>query len=642
MDLVVTEILDAGLLGEHILPSLRHAHAHLLAPDGRIIPRGATVFATCVSSADLRRRLYVSADSLAMISHLLFAHADAGLVDASTSCLDGIRDAVGLDHGEQYDTVWLHRLHDCRYLTPPAAVLDIDFASVASELELPPLRTTAVDVVSSGEVDAVVSWFRLDLDATRSLHTGPDATDEGNSCWEQAVHLAPRWPKPLHCEVGDCILIDARRTETSPHFEIRMPKQRLSESASRATTSRRENSHHSLQIGEAAIRRLNDKRLHQSFDEAIRWTMKQLQESGAGARVLDMRGDWACSAVSALQLGASYVLATHVSDAIELSRPDEQLPPASGPQVDGYWKTIMSSAAAAVAGSKGTIEFQSAGIGEMLVAGWEPPFADRGQSEPEACGPNHQREGFDIIVTELVDCMGVLVEGVLDDLQLAMQLSGASRHVTTEDTAAGVRGLPRRILTVPQRAVVYAQLISSSELRNETRVSTANSHNTTCGLDVGAINDYSIESYMDLDLMTLPHKALSSPFEAFSIDTQQAADEFMNAQSEDGGVSTNGGHGDMDWQRSLLVDWVGSVDITGSGTLDAVVYWFELELTPELKLSTGPGVGLSCWKQAATVLSCNGGRDEAGRATRGRVVSVGEQVTIHGAVIDSSVRFMLG
>jgi predicted RNA methylase len=114
VDLVVTEILDAGLLGEHILPSLRHAREHLVAAAGRIIPRGATVFATCVSSADLRRRLYVSAESLALISRLLFPEtgdsgtgAAAGHVDA---CLEGIRTAVGLDHGEHYDTVWLHRL----------------------------------------------------------------------------------------------------------------------------------------------------------------------------------------------------------------------------------------------------------------------------------------------------------------------------------------------------------------------------------------------------------------------------------------------------------------------------------------------------------------------------------------------------
>ena len=42
VDLVVSEILDAGLLGEQVLPTLRHAAAHLLRPGGRMIPAGAT------------------------------------------------------------------------------------------------------------------------------------------------------------------------------------------------------------------------------------------------------------------------------------------------------------------------------------------------------------------------------------------------------------------------------------------------------------------------------------------------------------------------------------------------------------------------------------------------------------------------
>lgn len=42
-DIIVTELVDSGLLGEHILPVLRHARAALLRPGGRTIPHsGAT------------------------------------------------------------------------------------------------------------------------------------------------------------------------------------------------------------------------------------------------------------------------------------------------------------------------------------------------------------------------------------------------------------------------------------------------------------------------------------------------------------------------------------------------------------------------------------------------------------------------
>ena len=38
VDIVVTELVDSGLLGEHILPVLCHARAALLRPGGRVIP----------------------------------------------------------------------------------------------------------------------------------------------------------------------------------------------------------------------------------------------------------------------------------------------------------------------------------------------------------------------------------------------------------------------------------------------------------------------------------------------------------------------------------------------------------------------------------------------------------------------------
>ena len=48
VDLIVTETLDSELLREGIVPTLRHAHEHLLAPGGRIIPGHASVFAELV------------------------------------------------------------------------------------------------------------------------------------------------------------------------------------------------------------------------------------------------------------------------------------------------------------------------------------------------------------------------------------------------------------------------------------------------------------------------------------------------------------------------------------------------------------------------------------------------------------------
>ena len=100
----------------------------------------------------------------------------------------------------------------------------------------------------------------------------------------------------------------------------------------------------------------------------------------------------------------------------------------------------------------------------------------------------------------------------------------------------------------------------------------------------------------DLDLSTMPHVALSAPFQTCIIDIQRAVDDCLSAESEACSASISKGGNDMDWQRSLFPDWVGTVATTAAGSVDAVVYWFDLELTPglgndyhglPLKLSTG-------------------------------------------------------
>ncbi len=70
MNLVVTETADAGLLGEHIVPTLRHAWRELLLPrrsedstnqihqskGGLVIPCGATVHTMAVECPAIRRQ----------------------------------------------------------------------------------------------------------------------------------------------------------------------------------------------------------------------------------------------------------------------------------------------------------------------------------------------------------------------------------------------------------------------------------------------------------------------------------------------------------------------------------------------------------------------------------------------------------
>jgi len=47
---VVSEIVDAALFGEGVMPSLHHAQLHLLAPNAVIIPRTAALLGVCVAA----------------------------------------------------------------------------------------------------------------------------------------------------------------------------------------------------------------------------------------------------------------------------------------------------------------------------------------------------------------------------------------------------------------------------------------------------------------------------------------------------------------------------------------------------------------------------------------------------------------
>ena len=67
VSLVVMETVDAGLLGEAIIPTLRHAWSHLLLPKqlpgctneigrcGHVIPCGATVYVMAIECQEIAR-----------------------------------------------------------------------------------------------------------------------------------------------------------------------------------------------------------------------------------------------------------------------------------------------------------------------------------------------------------------------------------------------------------------------------------------------------------------------------------------------------------------------------------------------------------------------------------------------------------
>lgn len=173
-NLLVTETVDCGLLGEGIVSSIAHAKANLLTDDAQIVPCAAAVYAMVVESPRLRN---LNAASTA-------AGFDVSLINRYATA--------------NYSPV---RLDAFEYtpLTEPFEVFHFDFVNgtIASER-----KTISVPAMRDGVGHCVIFWFNMQLDEENSISNEPGSTTH----WEQALQC-------LETEVvvraGATLLIDA-------------------------------------------------------------------------------------------------------------------------------------------------------------------------------------------------------------------------------------------------------------------------------------------------------------------------------------------------------------------------------------------------------------------------------------------------
>lgn len=195
-NLLVTETVDCGLLGEGIVSSIAHAKANLLTDDARIIPCSATVYAMVVESKRLRN-------------------------------LNHVEEAAGFDVSliNQYATAHYFpvRLAAFEYvaLTEPFAVFDFDFVH---DTVVPARKTIAVPVTRDGVGHCIVFWFDMQLDEEISISNEPGTTTH----WEQALQCLPA-ETPVGA--GESLMIEAEHDCCTISFK-------LSETASNRSDTR--------------------------------------------------------------------------------------------------------------------------------------------------------------------------------------------------------------------------------------------------------------------------------------------------------------------------------------------------------------------------------------------------------------------
>jgi len=187
-DLVISEIVDVGLLGEHALPSMVHARDNLLTPDAQAIPSGAVVHAF----------LFEMPCQAYSVLRPLGVDCGINLTPFNTF-------AYTKDDYQQL------RMRDIDYtqLTDPFDCLSFDLTGRTKYS--PEAKTVQVTATQQGTVHAICMWFTLALDEEISFCTAPWI----ENCWTQAVVF---FDMPLKVKPGDVIDVPVSHDVTKIYF----------------------------------------------------------------------------------------------------------------------------------------------------------------------------------------------------------------------------------------------------------------------------------------------------------------------------------------------------------------------------------------------------------------------------------------
>ena len=186
-DILVTETVDCGLVGEGLLRIVQHARDNLLKPDAIILPRRVTIHAALLESNAVHELNYVS---------------QAVGVDVSPfNCFST------LGYFPVRLETWPHRL-----LGESREVFSFDLAY--DKLQD---RNTVIHlpVAGRGTAHGVVMWFTLELAPGLEVSNRPAA---GPSHWMQAVQCFER---PIPLQAGDEVALSIA-IEDYTHISIEL------------------------------------------------------------------------------------------------------------------------------------------------------------------------------------------------------------------------------------------------------------------------------------------------------------------------------------------------------------------------------------------------------------------------------------
>jgi len=176
-EVLVTEVFSSGLIHEGVLPTVEHAHQHLLTRNAVVIPAAASAMGYLVGGSVIESMLFVGR--------------------ANGFDLSPFNDFAPPNHAVALDAV-------------PHEVLSDDFELLRFELKstLYPMgsRPITVTATRAGVCSGVAQWIRLELDEQNRYENRP-AQGDSNGHWTQILY---RFPKLVPIERGDTLRLMVR------------------------------------------------------------------------------------------------------------------------------------------------------------------------------------------------------------------------------------------------------------------------------------------------------------------------------------------------------------------------------------------------------------------------------------------------
>ena len=185
---VISEILDVTLIGEGVVPALRHATRHLMRPDARVIPASGRVWGALIEWPSER-------------------------------AINPVREICGFDFSD-FDLFRNPNLHvpfdeqreTHRVLSDPFPIADYDFRNPPDFSEDERVDTITAQAIESGTGHAVTVWFELDLDG-KTTFSSQHVTNLNH--WHRTAQFLDR-DQPVRA--GSEFRLTVRRTDSRFFF----------------------------------------------------------------------------------------------------------------------------------------------------------------------------------------------------------------------------------------------------------------------------------------------------------------------------------------------------------------------------------------------------------------------------------------